>query len=112
MQVRIKNTHDAAIKSLKTGDDIPAERIDKRNKSILRDLFRRLTSGEIDAVCPTKTTGTIYVLTRATRHNGVVKTCFWINGGEWTPVSHHEYKTIDSITEYAERLPSGLYEII
>lgn len=45
--VRIRNAHDAALHALRTGDTIPADRIHRRNRAIMGELFTRTQRGEI-----------------------------------------------------------------
>ena len=108
--IRLKNLSDAATAAIHTGYFDKYEKQDAQNKTILSDLFRRLVCGDIDAVTATDTEQTFYTLTRATRHDGIVKTCFWNKNSEWIPVSHHDSETAEDLIR--EGLQSGKYELI
>lgn len=109
---KLKSAIKAAVHGFATGDFSGSDMIEKKNRDVLRGLYRRLQNGDIDYFYISSggaLNGNLYVYTRDTRYStknfGIVRvSVFWrqtINGQtSFIPVSHHRFNTLDEYLRY------------
>ena len=109
MKVRISNMADAAVKMLKTGNDVSYERKDRKNDSVIREIYRRIITGVNDVCVHYRKKGMV-VINRSPRTEGVQVTYFGMLNGEYVPNTHSTITDANTLTK--EHLDSGWYELI
>ena len=112
--VRIKSCRNASAKALHTLNSVSADRIRERNGHILKDMFRRLSSGEIDVVyhiekpAPYVRCRSMCAFTRSIYNEGYIqRTSFMEQDGNWLPLSDEQIGSIDKMGE--THVPDGEY---
>ena len=123
--VRVPCLSDAATRALR-GNDKPMERLEKKQKAILRSFYDRLMSGRADAIYKiSKFPGNkiarpgryLVLATRSSRHDGVQVSYFYQkkagDGGyqPWYATRHADIISRDDILGQDAAMPSGVYTL-
>ena len=107
---RLKSAHDASIKGIRTGNFKSAERIDKRNQSIMYELFHRTQAGQIKGFYLLSDTD-FKAYHRSPKQAGYIQlSSGFYKNGELYPCYDCQFKTAEEMEK--EGYPSGIYAII
>ena len=99
----------ATIKGFRTGDWSEAERIDKHNEEVLRDLFEKLVNGEINVFFSRYETKprnedrweSCTAWHRSTRPGVLVQEShMWFKNGECIPCSHQNLNSFEELMDH------------
>lgn len=111
---KLKSGTAAAVHALKTGDFSGVDAVEKHNKNILRDVYKRIQFGLVDVAYMSTggaNGGNLYVVSRDSVYAPAVRvSVFWRRGSgenvEFLASSHHVYSTLAEFLR-DPCLPSG-----
>jgi hypothetical protein len=113
--LRIKNLHDAALKSLHSGGKYKTfDRHWNRNHAIFAELYRLTESGKIKGFYLDSCT-TFKAVHRSAKNPGMIQlSSGYFHDGELIPCYDGQYKSVQDFTTGYNRadLPAGIYKII
>ena len=108
--IRISNMHDAAVKSLRTGNDVALRRKERRNDAIMRTLFSKTLNGTIKGFYLVDNEW-FRALHRSPKEDGKIQYSLgYYRNGELIPTSDAQFSNFEEFDKYG--YPSGLWEVI
>lgn len=109
IKLRIKSGTNAAKKGLKTGSWANMEKIDTRNRAIIREAYHRIKAGTIKGIY-LQSDDIFLAIHRSTKSPEAVQVSRgYYEAGQLVPVSDFQAETPE---EVEERMQRGIYFII